>query len=75
MTTQGNKLIPEAVVEDVDAPNEVLAKRVVADLIENGLIMRTDGERMQNTLAAGKLDGPGWKLAFENCIERTEVVR
>lgn len=62
-------------MDDVEAPNEVLAKRVVADLIENGLITLTDGERMRNALASGKLDGPGWKLAFENCIERAEALR
>lgn len=61
-------------MDDVDAPNEVLAKRVVADLIENGLIAQTDGERVQKALAVGKLDGPGWKLAFENCIERAEAL-
>lgn len=72
MTSQDNNNYPGGRVNDVDAPNEVLANRVVADLIDNGLITRTDGERMQNALAVGKLDGPGWKLAFENCIERAE---
>ena len=73
MTNQGNKLLPETAVDDVDTPDEVLAKKVVAELIENGLISQMDGEHMQTALAGGKLDGPGWKLAFENCIERQEV--
>jgi len=52
------------------SPNEALARKVIASLIDATLISPADGERMRSRLAAGDLDEAGWKLAFENQLER-----
>jgi hypothetical protein len=72
MMNETNKSSSDLALDDADAPNEALAKRVIAELVECDLISRTDGERWQSALAAGKLDGSSWKLMFENRIERGE---
>ena len=55
------------------SPNDALAQKVIAALVEANLISSADGEAIAGRLAAGTLDEATWKLVFENQIERKEA--
>jgi len=61
---------PGVPVDDGASPNEALAKKVIAALIDAKLVSPADGEAMRSRLAMGTLDESEWKLAFENQLER-----
>jgi hypothetical protein len=64
---------PEIPSSEPEGPNEALARRVIDELIARDLISAADGERVRGVLALGKLDASGWKLVFENRIEKREA--
>jgi hypothetical protein len=52
------------------SPNEALATKVIAALVDAGLVSAADGQIILGRLAAGTLDEGSWKLVVENQIER-----
>lgn len=51
-------------------PADALAKKIVAALVNAGLVSGADGESIRADLAAGRVDAARWRLVIENQLER-----
>lgn len=71
MMTQGPEESGSSEQACVDStPNAVLAQKVIADLVAEGLLSEIDGVSIRADLADGKVDSTRWKMVLENQIER-----
>ncbi len=55
---------------DGAGPADALAQRVVAALVDAGLVSGPDGESIRADLAAGRVDAAQWRIVIENQLER-----
>lgn len=55
-----------------ETPGEILARRIVARLVAEGLIGEQAAEEIRTGLASGKLRGEDWRLPLELGAERED---
>jgi hypothetical protein len=54
----------------MDTPSRILSEKIIAKLVQEGLLTEQEGKKMLPDLAAGKLKPEDWFLPFEISEEK-----